>query len=287
MARTGPRPAMSAHALARQLFAPPGAGIAHTRHLLARAASAHARLLSTAQSCHDAAIDRLSALVGDYLRGPSPAAEKRCVLGGPLVVEALHALAPASPQLTAWHAAVAAAPHSATPERDLALARGRLGNVVAGVLLRHCRNWCGQIELATDDYGRVHLPFCDWTLALLDERNGKSDLFAHRVLRLQLDEREARWSLACEDSAPVVRMPRDTFELMIVDNRPVDGACAVELGGPPWPRFERAARLGNMNIRFEPIAPGGPAVHAEAMLATVASILAAIECNAPQIHQEL
>ena len=43
---------MSAHALARQLFASPGAATAHTRHLLAQAAGSHARLLESAGAAH-------------------------------------------------------------------------------------------------------------------------------------------------------------------------------------------------------------------------------------------
>ncbi len=81
---------MSAHALARELFAPPGAVTAHTRHLLAQAAGSHARLLDSTVAAHQEPLDRLRDVLGGYLRGPAPATEKRFLLDDPQFVEALH-----------------------------------------------------------------------------------------------------------------------------------------------------------------------------------------------------
>ena len=54
---------MSADALAAQLFAPPGAGRAQTRHLLAQAAGAHARLLATSGAAKRSGLARLRPIV--------------------------------------------------------------------------------------------------------------------------------------------------------------------------------------------------------------------------------
>jgi hypothetical protein len=274
--------------VARQLFAPPGACGAHTRHLLAQAAAAHARLLNSASAARQAPLDRLRAALSDYLRGPVPSSEKRFVLDDPLLVEALHALAGASDDLSHWDAAVAPGCYHAPAEQARALARGRLGNVVAAVALRRARDWCGQIELATDDYGRVHMPFSDWVLALVDQRAGERDLFAHRTVVLSLDDREARWSLPARAMTPLVRMPRALFNAMFVENGSRVDAGLLEFGaGPPCPRFERVSRLGNTRIRFEPIAPEGPPAHAELTGSIVAALLSAIESNSPRIHTQL
>jgi len=160
--------------------------------------------------------------------------------------------------------------------------------VVAAVLLRRWRHWCGEIELATDDYGRVHFPFCDWTLVLVDERSEGRDLFAHQTLVLHLDEREARWSLGDQKFPPLVRMPRPMFDAMFVDNRASVRSAGVEFrAGPPRPRFERSSRLGHTRIRFEPIGGDAPTAHAELTGAIVAALVAAIERNAPHIHDQL
>jgi hypothetical protein len=279
---------MSAHALARQLFAPPGAVTAHTRHLLAQAAGSHARLLESVRDAHQQPLDRLREALGGYLRGTASASEKRFVLDDPQFVEALHTLASASHDLAAWDATVApGCPHQSA-ERETSIGRGRLGNVVAAVLLRRSRHWCGQIELATDDYGRIHLPFCDWALVLVDENNQGRDLFAHQTLVLDLEEHQARWSLPDRAARPLVRMPRRVFDAMFVDNRVVASSPGVQFGaGSPRPRFERASRLGNTRIRFEPITGDAPSAHAELTGGIVATLLSAIEQNAPQIHDQL
>ena len=274
--------------LARQLFAPPGAGIAQTRHLLAQAAAAHARLLNSSSAAHQVPLDRLRQVLAEYLRGPAPASEKRFMLDDPLLVEALHALSGASDELASWDAAVAPGCCRAPAERQRALGRGRLGNVVIGILLRRSRDWCGQIELATDDYGRVHLPFCDWVLALVGQHGDERELFAHRMLVLSLDEHEARWSLPARAMTPLVRMPRATFQAMFVENRmDVDPRLVEFAGGPPWARFERMSKLGKTRIRFEPISGDGPPLHAELSSSIVAELLAAMELNAPEIHAQL
>ena len=175
---------MFAQVLARQLFAPPGAVTAHTRHLLAQAAGSHARLLESAGAAHHQQLDRLREALGGYLRGPAPATEKRFVLDDPQLVEALHALASTSDDLAGWDAAVAPDDCHPTATRRASLGRGRLGNVVAAVQLRRCRRWCGRIELATDEYGRVHLPCCDWALVLVDQHGARRDLLAHQTILL-------------------------------------------------------------------------------------------------------
>jgi hypothetical protein len=278
---------MSADALAAQLFAPPGAGRAQTRHLLAQAAGAHARLLATSGAAKRSGLARLREAMAGYLRSGAPPREKRLVLDDPQFVEALHAIASASDDLTAWDATVAPGCYRAPRERQESLGRGRLGNVVAAVLLRQWRDWCGRIELATDDYGRVHLPFCDWALVLVDENRRERDLFAHRTLLLALDAREARWSLGERSAAPLVRMPRRTFEAMFVENREDLGGDGVRFCGPPRARFERAACLGRTRIRFEPIAGEAPTSHAELTGGIVAALVSAIEQNAPGIYGQL
>jgi hypothetical protein len=279
---------MSAHALAQQLFAPPGSLPAHTRHLLAQAAGSHARLLDSTARAHEERLDRLRDALGGYLRGPASPLEKRRVLDDPQFVEALHGLAASCDSLAGWDAAASGACRDEAAERAASLARSRLGNIVAAVLLRRARDWCGRLELATDDYGRVHFPFCDWTLVLASARGDRSELFARQPLRLDLDERQARWSLAEGDTAALVRMPRKLFDAMFVDNRDVAGAAQIEFGTDgPRPRFERASLLGHTPIRFEPIAGEAPAAHAELTGGIVTALVEAIERNAPHIHNQL
>lgn len=279
---------MSVHALAHQLFAPPGAATTHTRHLLAQAAGSHARLLDSAVAAGRGPLERLRKSLGRYLRSPAPASEKRFVLDDPQFVEALHALAPTSNDLAGWDAAVASGCNLAPGDRRASLGCGRLGNVVAAVLLRRGRDWCGQIELATDDYGRVHFPLCDWALVLVDEGSEGRHLFAHRTVVLRLDERAARWSLPDRASSPLVCMPRPVFDAMFVDNRAAVRTRGVEFSaGPPRARFERASPLCPTRIRFEPISGDAPGAHAELTGGIVAALLAAIERNAPGIHDQL
>ncbi len=279
---------MAAYALARQLFAPPGAGGAPTRHLLAQAAGSHARLLGCARQGQQAQIDRLRDSLGEYLRGPASATEKRLVLDAPQLVEALHALAPWSRELAEWDAAVAPGCNDVPANRQSALGCGRLGNVVAAVLLRR-RDWSGQIELATDGYGRVHIPLCDWVLVIVDERGPARELLAHQPIVLQLDERRAKWSLPGSDGQSLVSMPRPVFDAMFADNRPLARLPAgVEFGAESLRvRFERTSRLGETHIRYEPISGDGPTDRAELTGGIVAALLSAIEHNAPGIHEQL
>src|SRR5690348_9563429 len=86
--------AMTALAIARQLFTPPGGEAAETRHLLAQAAGAHAHLLHASAVAHEEDLDRLREVLSCYLHGPAPADEKRYVLDDPQLVEALHTMAP-------------------------------------------------------------------------------------------------------------------------------------------------------------------------------------------------
>jgi hypothetical protein len=277
---------MSAHALAQQLFAAPGSGREQTRHLLAQAAGSHARLLASAAEAHEAPLDRLREALGGYLRSTASAWEKRMLLDDPHFVEALHALSAASDALADWDAAVSPDGHGNGGPRETSLGRSRLGNVVAGVLLRRARDWCGRIELASDDYGRVHVPFCDWTLALVGDDRG--ELFAHQTLVLELDERHARWLFPGRDARPLARMPRRLFERMFVDNRDVADGREIEFGAcRPRPRFERAVRLGRTPIRFEAIGGDRPAAHADVAGGIVAALVEAIERNAPHIHDQL
>ncbi|MEX2114846.1 MAG: hypothetical protein WD845_16755 [Pirellulales bacterium] len=279
---------MADYALARQLFAPPGADRAHTRHLLAQAAGSHARLLDRTRDGHQAPIDRLRDSLGDYLRGPAAASEKRMVLDAPQLVEALHALAPSSRELADWDEAVAPGCNDVPAERQSALGCGRLGNVVAAVLLRQ-RDWRGQIGLATDGYGRIHIPLCDWVLVIVDERGPARELLAHQSIVLQLDERRAQWSLPGSDRQSLVSMPRPVFDAMFADNRaPARLPAGVEFGIDSLrARFERTSRLANTQIRYEPISGDAPTAHAELTGGIVAGLLTAIERNAPGIHEQL
>lgn len=278
---------MSAHALAQQLFAPPGAVGTHTRHLLAQAAASHARLLDSTGAACEERLDRLRTALNRYLRGPAPPLEKRLVLDDPQFVEALHALAPASEALARWDAAVS--PDRREPaRRATSLGRSRLGNVVAAVLLRRARDWCGRIELATDDYGRVHLPFSDWALVLVERHDAGRAPVAGRPLLLDLDGQFARWSLAEGEGVPLVRMPRQMFDAMFIDNLDVADSAQIEFCAQgPRPRFERASRLGHTPIRFEPISGDAPAAHAELTGGIVSALVEAIERNAPRIHDQL
>jgi hypothetical protein len=279
---------MNAQLLARQLFAPPGAAGAPTRHLLAQAAGSHARLLASSVAAHRDRLDTLRAAFEGYLRGPAPSSEKRELLDDPQLIEALHALASTSPTLTDWDQTVAPGCGHAPPERETTIGCGRLGNIVAALSLRRVRHWQGRMELATDVYGRVHFPFCDWVLVLVDEHDQGRELAAHQPVVLELDERAARWSIGGDAREPLVDMPRDVFETMFINNRTVDGPINLRVASSPYrPRFERASRLGRTRIRFEPISRDAPALRAELTGGILAQLVAAIERNAPRIHEQL
>ncbi len=278
---------MVAHELARQLFAPPGTAISHTRHLLAQAAGAHARLLASANAARQEPLMGLRQTLDAYLRSSAASSEKRFVLDHPEFIEALHALTSTSDYLDAWDRMVAL-PDNSAQVHDAALGCGRLGNVVVAILLRQCRQWRGRVVLATDDYGRVHLPFCDWVLVLMDRDGAGRSLLSHRTICLDLDEREASWSLPDRSCSPLVRMSRRQFDRMFIDNRDDVHAADICFGaGPPWSRFERASRLGHTRIRFEPIGGDAPGPHAELIGGIALTLLGAIEQNAPPIHQQL
>ena len=224
---------MSAHALCAPGVRAPGRPAAHTRHLLAQAAGAHARLLDSAVAAGQTPLNTLRQAVGNYLRGPASATEKRFVLDDPQLVEALHELSPTSAVLTDWDSTVAPGCYHAPAERQASLGRGRLGNVVVAILLRQCHQWCGTVELATDAYGRVHLPFCDWALVLVDDCQPLHDLFAHQTLLLELDHHEACWSLSEHRDRPLVRMPRPVFDAMFVADRGDVRASGVQFAVGP------------------------------------------------------
>src|SRR5262245_19320872 len=200
---------MPYRALARQLFVPPGTVGAHTRHLLAQAAAAHARLLASAIAGREQQLAVLRDFICVYLHGPASAIEKRQVLDDPEFVEALHALSSASKDLADWDNNFSAGCDPATIERAPP-ACGRLGNVALALLLRCRPGWCGQIELASDEFGRVHLPFTDWTLVLADEGSAGRDLFGHQKLTLELASQHVDWLVGVNRS-PLVRMPREWF----------------------------------------------------------------------------
>jgi hypothetical protein len=279
---------LACQTLARQLFAPPGAAGAHTRHLLAQAAGSHARLLDSAATAHQQPLDRLLAEFRGYLRGPAPPAEKRFVLDAPQLVEALHALAGSSDELAQWDAAVAPAGSVAPSADTSSLGCSRLGNVALALLLRRAPRWCGRVELATDAYGRIHIPFCDWTLVLLDQHDATPDLFADHAVLLDVRKRDACWSLPGTEAAPLLRMPRSTFDAMFVDNQVDLTPRGIErFPASAQVRFERASRLNHTPVRFEPIAREAPAARAEWTGAIVAALLSAIEQNAPCVHAQL
>ena len=279
---------MTASALARALFAPPGAAAAHTRHLLAQAAGAHARLLDSTASGRQQPLDRLRDAMARYLRSSASAPEKRFVLDDPQLVEALHGLASTSGVLTDWDATVAPGCMQTPREQRTALGQGRLGNIVVALLLRRSRDWCGRIELATDDYGRIHIPFCDWAVVLVDHRGTQRELLAHQKIALELGTLHACWTLVDEQRTELVRMPREVFDAMFLDNRDSVGVGGVECcTATIRPRFERATPLGQTRIRFEPISGEAPAAHAALTGGIVAALLSAIEQNARPIHRQL
>ena len=222
------------------------------------------------------------------MHSQASADEKRYLLNHPHFIEALHALAPCCNELADWDATVAPGCYRAPADRQAALAPARLGNVAAAVQVRQRRDWRGEIELATDDYGRIRFPFCDWTLVLTGESNAVREPFAHRRVTLRVDDRAALWSLPEEACPRLVRMPSAMFDAMIVDNYAEINARGLEFGpGPPWPRFERASQLGNTSIRYEPIGVDPPEVHAATTGGLIETLLSAIETNAPLIHGQL
>src|SRR5262249_47613405 len=143
---------MSTSLLASQLFLSPGAPLEQTRHLLAQAAGAHARLLASAAGSADRRLAATGDTITAFLPSRSSAAAKVRLLNDPQLVEGLHAAAGGSPRLQEWDAALAPGCYDVSPAERLPLGRARLGNVAAAVSLRRWPELCGTLEVATDNY---------------------------------------------------------------------------------------------------------------------------------------
>ncbi len=283
---------MSAAAFVERLFRLPGDCRAGTTHLLAQAAAMHGRLLSSAPAGRpNGREDPLPALVG-YLKGQAAAADKRRLLDDPLLVEALHALASASPTLTQWDDAVAARPGGVDSTASLALGRAKLGNLALAVLLRERPAWQGEVELSTDGFGSLRFPFCDWSVWLLSQHGDVNDALAEQAVVVSLDAHEARWRLADEVNAPFLVLSRSDMRRMMLEDDPRLDARSIQFPhANVRPRLQFAAALGTSGIHYDPIAaPNGscpPGGHSAITGAIVGAVLDSIHANAPAIYRQL
>src|SRR5262249_27924895 len=97
----GPSAMANAAALVHRMFSAPGGSRHNTEEVLARAAAAHAELLTRAHAQGELGRPLTSLL--SILRGRGTTATKRRLLCDPLFIEGLHSLAPFSNELERWH----------------------------------------------------------------------------------------------------------------------------------------------------------------------------------------
>src|SRR5262249_27313383 len=151
-------------ALVRRLFETPGQRPTESSALRAGAADCHRSLLaSVAARASDVPGDPLAALLAS-LAEVSTSDRTWPILNHPLLVNALHCLAPEVPELRAWdELTVPAEPdQECLPSDPVVHGCEKLNNVAWPFLLRRSPSWCGRLDLCTDSLGFVRFPFSDW-----------------------------------------------------------------------------------------------------------------------------
>jgi hypothetical protein len=276
-------------AFVRRLFEVPGQRPSAAATLLAGAAACHCRLLQSvaARVHHDPgeALDAMLATLADGTNpvGPGP------ILNHPLLVEALHAMAPEDPELRAWDEATAPDPRCPA----LGSARqghAKLNNVAWAFLLRRRPTWCGQLDLCTDALGFLRFPFSDWSLWLRAAPNGHEGVLAHAIVTISLESRSVHWSLAGEPGAPFLVMARPDCWRLLVANDPRLSLDRLAFPNPVVrPRLLYATPLGDSGLRYEPVGFDDEsfAAHAGLTGALIQALLDALQKNASAIHDEL
>jgi hypothetical protein len=277
-------------AFVRRLFAPPGQGPGSSAGpLLDGAAACHRRLLlGAAARIPDGPGEVLDALLGTLADAACPR-RARALLNHPLLVDALHALAPEDPDLRAWDEATCPPDPDGPAFAPAAHGRARLNNVAWPLLLRRAPGWCGRVELGADALGFVRFPTSDWSVWLRTTSPESAGLLAHAVVAVAADPERVSWSLAEEPSNPFLVLGRRDCGRLVVAGDPGLSPDRLEFPHPTIrPRLLHATPLDDSGLRYEPAGfdDAGLAAHAGLTGALVQAILGAIGRNAPAIHAE-
>jgi hypothetical protein len=275
----------------RRLFETPGGPPTAAEPLLAGAAACHRRLLCVAARGCQGPGDARDALLATLAEGTDP--DHPCpILNHPLLIEALHAMAPVDPELRAWDELTSPADPGCPADGAGPAAHGpeKLNNVAWASLLRRTPAWCGQLDLCTDAMGFLRFPFSDWSLWLRDAAAGREEVLADAVVTVSLGPESVRWSLAAEPGAPFLVMPRPDCWRLVVANDPRLSPDRLVFPNPSVrPRLLYATPLRDPGPRYEPVGFDDESFEAHAGLtgALVGALFDAIETNAPAVHDEL
>lgn len=265
------------------LFGSPGEAFAAADQLRDRAAAAHAELLRQAFSAYDQ--NPALKVILDFLDGPAAANDQQELLCHPLLIEGLHALSDGCPALRAWHAAVAPkAPHSG-PDPSGPAAQARLGATALVLLLRNHPDWQGGLDLATDGFGRLCFPFCDWSVQV---RDAAGDPLGNRAVNISIDNREARWRLTGDSESPFLIMQREDLISAVARNDE-----DLQLSRLRFPdarlriRLQFARTFSDSPIRYDPVGFHDFKAHAGTTGGLIDHLLTATRHNSPAIDREL
>jgi hypothetical protein len=276
--------------LVQRLFEIPGQWPSAGAALLAGAAACHRRLvLCVTSRVHHGPGDALDALLATLAEGTNPD-RPWPILNHPLLIDALHAMAPEDPELRAWDEATAPPDLRCPAVASAGHGREKLNNVAWALLLRRSPTWCGQLNLCTDALGFLRFPFSDWSLWLQTSPAGHAEVLAHAIVTVSLEPRSVLWSLAGEPEAPFLVMSRPDCWRLVVANDPRLSLDRFVFPNPAvWPRLLYATPLNDSGLRYEPVGFDDEsfAAHAGLTGALIQAMLAAIQENTPAIHDEL
>jgi hypothetical protein len=275
--------------LVSQLFRIPGCASAGTRQFLGRAASAHFALLERAAADalqSDAATGTLPATLLSHVQRMQNRTARERLLLDPAFIEGLHAAAPISPSLAAWHACMAepsiATICPATRPEDAHL----LGNSLLALRLREDPTWQGRIALRSDHFGRLRFPLSDWSVELFRREPDARCVLADESVTATLTRHKIRFAVDQEDDTDFLVIPRgDWLRMLIGNDVAIDGRNFVYSPRGTTARLHFVGRIPGWRVGYDPMVFANP-THAGLTGGLAAAILRAIRTNAPTIARE-
>ena len=268
-------------ALVSSLFRMPGDPGTVTSEILDQATTAHEVLLRRAGE------ERTLARLSSALSGPQSVGLKRCLLCHPLLIECLHSLAPAHPELKRWHDTVAKPSAADVAEGMFRAPRTDPANIVLPLLLRDQPGWRGQLNLFSDMFGRLRFPLVDWSIALCLAGPKPQRVLAGEPVSFSIEKSQARWCLGTGGLRPFLLMSRNDCLRMLADNDEKLQARRLMFPDPEVrPRLQFASPLRPSRIRYDPIQFMDFEAHAGLTGAILQRLLDALRTSSPVVYQE-